>query len=145
MTAITAPDQLTAAYLAWTGPWDGDPFSEADCAARGDQTRTLAASILAAPVGAQIGPMNKNHGGWDADAGRRADAAGAPGSDEWRAALGTHTEATLTGDGRGARRDMWCRCNTPLIRWVRYEVYTAAGQEAHGFICPDCRGITQAG
>jgi hypothetical protein len=145
MAASITPADLTAAYQAWTGPWAGDPFSEADCADRGHQTRQLAAAILAAPVGTHIGPMTKNHGGWDADAGRRADATADPGSDEWRAALGAHTTATLTGDGRGARRDMFCRCNTPVTRWVRYEAYSAAGQEAHGFICPDCRGITQAG
>lgn len=139
----TPAADLTAAYLAWDGPRDGDPFSEADCAARGDQTRQLAALILAAPTGTHIAHMQKNGGSWDGSAEARADAAGPAGTPEWYAALGAHSQATLTTDGRGARRDAWCRCNTPVTRWVRYEVYTAAGQEAHGFICPDCRSITQ--
>jgi hypothetical protein len=134
---------ITTLYQDWQNDaLASDPFT---VGGRGAQTRALAAAILAAPVGTQIAHLTKNHGGWDAATAARADATAAAGTQEWRDALGTHQTATLTSDGRGARRDMWCECGTPGARWVRYEAYTAAGQDAHGFICPDCRGITQTG
>ena len=80
--------------------------------------------------------------------GQQADAAGAPGSPEWIAALGVHEHATLTGDGHGAIREAWCTCaggNVDVAEWVRYEYWTAAGMERHGFVHATCRRLLQAG
>jgi hypothetical protein len=105
--------------------------------------------ILAAPIGQSIesvnGPLVKNHGGWSAGAGERANAAGEPGSEAWFAALGPHETATLTGDGLGAAPSAWCSHKTPSDAWVRYERWSPQGCEAHGYVCPTCRQLIQSG
>lgn len=108
-----------------------------------------ARQILAAPLNQVIetpdGPLTKSHGTWSAEASQRADAAGEVASDEWWAELGPHSEATLTGDGRGVVTTGWCTENPPADTWVRYERYSDRGREAHGFVCPDCRRLVQTG
>lgn len=108
-----------------------------------------ARQILAAPLNQAIetpdGPLTKSHGTWSAEASQRADAAGEVASDEWWAALGPHSEATLTGDGRGVVTTGWCTDNPSADTWVRYERYSDRGREAHGFVCPDCRRLVQTG
>lgn len=118
-------------------------------------TTALAAAILATHLGRRVvtldGPLYVSQGGWsrerevevrDTPAYRDAVSVG-----DYRAALGPYQHATLTADGRGARRDMWCRCApAPAVaRWVRYEHWTTLGRTGHGFLCPTCRGIVQAG
>lgn len=142
---LPATAELDAARAEWDKPYTGPP---GPCPERSAQTKALAALILAAPVGTKIGPLVKNQGGWSEANGAKADAAGTPGSPAWRAALGPHEDATLTGDGGGAIRTGWCGCKGAFADadgWVRYEVWTAAGQERHGFVCAACRKLLQTG
>lgn len=84
---------------------------------------------------------------WDRSATDRADASGAPaGSPRWYTALGPRTHATLTTDGRGVI-PAWCTCRPepPIDTWIRYEHWTTHGRDAHGYLCPHCRHITQTG
>lgn len=108
----------------------------------------LAKQALATKVGRTVdtfdGPLTKHHGSWSAEATARADAvAGKVGAKEWRAALGPHAEATLTGDGQAAIVRGWCDCSA--VEQVRYERWSARGREAHGFVCKTCRRLTQTG
>lgn len=110
----------------------------------------VAQAILAARVGSDVtsfdGSLIKALGGWSRwpDEVSEANLADV---EAWRAALGPHTHATLTADGRGARVDSWCRCvrKADGDAWVRYERWSARGREAHGFLCPACRFLTQTG
>ena len=107
-----------------------------------------ARQILAAKVGSTIEGLVKCHGGWSAETAERAGAVAEPGSPEWYAALGPHETATLTADGRGAETSAWCMTHThPADIWVRYERWSARGQEAHGYVCPEstCRHLVQSG
>lgn len=112
-----------------------------------------ATRILAAPIGATIRHTN--------------DATGTP-WDNWSDDLkvvhrswGVHpnltdveladvlaspaVEVTLTGDGRRADRSGWHNGDTDIDTWVPYEVWTAKGREAHGYIDATTRRIVQAG
>jgi hypothetical protein len=145
-TAAAPGAALAAAYEGWSYPWLTGPFDDAAMLARPEQTRQLAAMLLAAPLGTEIDGLVIYAGGWSRERGAEADAAGDAGSLEWLAALGPHEHATLTADGRAAVRDQWCQCaSTPAAGWVRYEHWTARGRESHGFVCPACRRLTQAG
>jgi hypothetical protein len=53
-------------------------------------------------------------------------------------------EAVLTADGRGARYDAWCESPGDGESWVYYERWTAEFAR-HGFVCRDCRRLTQTG
>lgn len=111
-----------------------------------------AREVLAAPLASTVatldGELVKAAGEWSADASVRADAVADPRVDPaaWRAALGPHERATLTGDGRSVVGG-WCRCEArPAAEmWVRYEQWTTDGRAGHGYACPACRGIVQAG
>lgn len=103
-----------------------------------------AAQILAAPCGPEPidtpdGPMIKGHGIW------LAGTVAALGNDEVPAL--PHDIAILTSDNRDVDATDWCRCEPApdAASWVRYERYSAAGREAHGYVCPDCRRVTQTG
>jgi len=142
MTTRTAT--ATELRAEWDEPFLADPRDEAANAARGDLTRALAAATLAARVGTAVGGMTVVGAGWSRERGDYADSVAEVGSDAWKAALGSHEDATLTSDGRGAIRDAWCECPAPG-GWVRYEGWTARGCEAHGFVCGGCRRVTQTG
>lgn len=146
-TARTVPAGLTERYAAWDAPWTGDPFSDADSAARTAETKALAALILAAPLGTRLGAMTVVSGGWSAEQAALADQAKEPyGSPEWYAALGARDRVVLTGDGRSANYQQWCeQPDGPHGDWVRYTRWTAQGQVAHGFVCSRCRKLTQTG
>lgn len=114
----------------------------------------LAETILAAPVGSRVDtfdtPLTKVDGRWSPEAARRADAVADPATDPtaWVAALGPHEHATLTADGRQAINIGWCTCDHQYpdgATWVRYERWSGRGQEAHGYVCPTCRRLTQTG
>lgn len=109
--------------------------------------RILAAPVGPAPINTPDGALIKCHGTWSKETSERAEAAGAPGTAAWRAVLGPHEEAVLTVDGRLANTKEWCRCVTtwPAEAWVRYERWLQRGREAHGYVCPNCRRLTQAG
>lgn len=143
---------LRTMYSNWFEPYTGDVGDGEALTARRADGADLAAAIL--EVGAREsqvslysvnGTMSFNGGGWSKDDADRADAAAEPGSDAWKAALGPYRYAILTADGRGAIRDRWCECGVTGERWVQYEVWTAEGRERHGFVCPDCRKLTQTG
>lgn len=53
----------------------------------------------------------------------------------------------LSADGRSTRTDRWCECvpRPDMDYWVRYERWSSRGREAHGYLCPTCRSILQAG
>ena len=121
------PDTLTAAYEAWSAPWDG-PYDPAGWAAtRGAETTALAALMLAAPAGTFVGG-----GQW---------------SPAVTVAVNTGTQVLLTADG-GPRNPGWCentyRCKAARD-WVFYERFTAEGRVAHGWLCPTCRRLIQSG
>lgn len=56
-------------------------------------------------------------------------------------------QVTLTADGRQASTHAWCTCDDDgdMDRWVQYSRRSERGQEAHGFVCRDCRHLLQAG
>lgn len=143
--AATAAAELAALRAEWDQPFLADPRDAAANAARTALTRRLAAATLAADLGTRVGALTVVAGGWSRERAAQADAAGAAGSPAWYAALGAHEHATLTGDGKAAARHAWCECPESLDRWVRYEGWTAAGCEAHGFVCADCRRLVQTG
>jgi hypothetical protein len=109
-------------YEAWNAPWLGDAGDEQQLAQRLQQTRELAAAILAAPEGERFGDLVRTTG-W---AGPDAD------------------QAVLTGDGHEVIRTHWCRNGHPQV-WIRYEAWDTAGRRAHGFLCQTCRKILQTG
>lgn len=137
---------LSAEYAAWNQPFLADPSDAAASAARTTQTRHLAAAILAAKVATRIADrLTIVTAGWSKQRGDEADAAAPVGSNEWIAKLGAHQHATLTYDGKAANRDAWCRCPEDPETWIRYEQWTARGVEAHGYVCRECRALTQTG
>jgi hypothetical protein len=110
--------------------------------------------ISTAPVGTLIesfdGPLFLVQGGWSSATHARVMTnrrAGGMTVEQYRAAAGPLEWALLTSDGRGARRDGWCRCRPEpdVAAWVRYEVWAETGRTAHGFLCPKCRFIVQTG
>lgn len=114
------------------------------------ECRTNTAAVLGAAncsvVPLPDGPLVKVWGSWSAETARRAEGID-PSVDRaaWRAAMGSHEEATLTADGRMVDRSRWCRCEGETPTPVRYEFWTTRGREAHGWACASCRGITQTG
>ena len=132
----------------WDAPYDADPGDELAASQRGALTAELAQAILRAPLGARLGGLTIAGGSWSKETADAADLVAAPGTPEWRAALGARSHATLTGDGGCATREgFFCRCaeQPAADTWVRYEAWTAQGRDAHGFVCPSCRRITQTG
>ena len=139
---------LTSLRAAWDQPFLADPSDEAASKARGEQTRALAAQILAAPLNTPVGALTVATAGWSKERGEHADSVASSRTDPaaWIAALGTHEDAVLTSDGKPAVRTAWCETpDQPAEGWVRYEAWTARGCEAHGFVCPDCRKLLQTG
>jgi hypothetical protein len=65
---------------------------------------------------------------------------------DFEAMLGDPEQVTLSADGRPTQPG-WCRCRPRPAgeRWVRYERWSARGREAHGYVCPTCRRLTQTG
>lgn len=109
-------------------------------------TEALAAMILAAPLRTDVAGLVIVAGSWSREAGDLADATATIGSPEWEAALGAHEEVTMTEDGRSAIRNAWCQhSDAEGHDWVRYEGWTAEGRMAHGYVCAECRKLTQAG
>ena len=148
LPALDPAPELGALHAEWSQLFLGD-----DYAARGEQTRRLAALVLAADLRTRVGDLMVSNAGWSKGRGDYADSVAEPGSDAWRAALGDHEHTTMTGDGRGADRQRWCQCSVhgldpgpvPFGEWVRYEGWTAAGRDAHGFVHSVCRRILQTG
>lgn len=92
----------------------------------GEPAEGMAALILAEPCATQVGTLIVQQ--------------------RWNiAADGTAEIARLTSDGRFAAPTEWCRCTPESREWVGYETWTALGRVAHGYICPDCRRLLQAG
>lgn len=63
----------------------------------------------------------------------------------WEDVAGPATAVTLTTDGQ-PYWSAWCKC--PAVadeHWVRYERWSAAGLEAHGYAHKVCRAILQTG
>jgi hypothetical protein len=55
------------------------------------------------------------------------------------------SEVIASSDGLNVSRT-WCDCIAlSEDDWQYYERWTARGCEAHGWACPDCRGIVQFG
>jgi hypothetical protein len=133
------------AWDNWRYPFLAGLAQEIALDARGVQTRELASLILAAPLRTTVADMTLVSGGWSRERGDFADAAGEPGSMAWTAALGVHEDATLTADARSAITDAWCKLRCDGSEMVRYERWSARGQEAHGYVCSQCRRITQTG
>jgi hypothetical protein len=111
---------------------------------RTQQTRELAAAILAAPLGTPVGDVKLTSGGWSKETANRADATALVATPEWYDTLGPREHATLTGDGRSALHEAWCQCPDPA-GWVAYERWTAEGRIAHGFVHETCRRLIQTG
>lgn len=115
------------------------------------RAREILSARMVATIITADGPLIKCAAGWTAESGARADAAADPVAQpaEWLAALGPHDHVTLTQDGRTVHTDGWCGCATASEsegdNWVRYERWTPEGRLAHGYVCPDCRHITQTG
>ncbi len=63
------------------------------------------------------------------------------------AALGPYQVATLTDDGRQAVTRGWCSCGRSgnAATWARYERWTEKGLDGHGYVCRNCRYLTQTG
>lgn len=116
-----------------------------------------AREILALPVGATVASIDGalivcqrdwSNAASDTPACLAARAAGDV--DAYRAALGPAEQAVLTADGRDAVRT-WCTCYRPADddeSWkthIRYEVWSAVGRDAHGWLCRGCRRIAQSG
>ncbi len=147
MRTLHPSAELAEAHAAWRKPFLAGPRDETANAARTAQTREVARLLLAAPLRTETCGMTVDTAGWSRERAAEADAAGKPGSPEWLAALGEHEHATLTADGGVANRARWCEC-VPFPAgetWVRYEYWTALGMERHGYVCPDCRRLTQTG
>jgi hypothetical protein len=112
-----------------------------------------ARDILAARVRATLetpdGPLIKTVGSRSKKARGRADAAASATTEPERChtALGPHEDTILTADGENGRLDSWCTCRPgpELETWVRYEHWTTVGRVGDGYLCPDCRAITQTG
>lgn len=109
-----------------------------------------AREILAAPVGAVIdtpdGKLIKCGGTWSREAAARAEPVRDQGIDAYCAALGAHTTAELSADGRLPYLSAWCKCLTVRpTDWVRYERYSERGREGHGYVHAACRYIVQTG
>jgi len=116
-----------------------------------------AREILAAPLATVFDDLMVTHRTWPPAAEATPAfrqrlaanaAAGMPVFEAYSAALGPAAAVTLTADGRGARRDGWCRCPDAEgddDSWIRYEHWTAEGRHAHGFLCRTCRFIKQSG
>jgi len=139
---LEASAELASLRAEWDAPFLGDDYS-----ARGEQTRKLAALILAAPLRTRVGALIVDTGGWSRERGMYADAMAERGTPEWVTALGDHEHATLTGDGHAAVRSQWCTCLAEFRtgEWVRYEYWTAHGCEHHGFVHSECRRLLQVG
>lgn len=137
---IPASDALAEARAKWDTPWLDSPDLD-----RTALTAHVAGLILASKVRTQIGDLVMVAGSWTREDGDRADALHAPGTPEWEAELGPHSEVTLTADGGYAARHAWCVCHQDDASWVAYEGWTAAGREAHGFVCAECRQLLQVG
>lgn len=146
MTTWTVPG-LTALREAWDEPFLADPRDEAANAARGEQTRALAARLLSVPLGTRAGGMTLVSSGWSKERGAHARSVADPVTDPeaWVKALGHSDSAVLTSDGHSAVRTAWCADPPGAGSWVRYEHWSPRGCEAHGYVCPDCRKLTQTG
>jgi hypothetical protein len=147
METLAPSTGLASLHAAWAAPFLADPRDEAANAARTAQTREVARMILAAPLRTEVGGLVVFTGGWSKERADQARAAGEAGSPAWFAALGDHEHATLTGDGHAADRWHWCECE-PFPAggtWVMYQHWSERGMERHGFVCPDCRRLTQTG
>jgi hypothetical protein len=147
MMTVTAIETLEASaeLASLRAGWD-QPFTGDDYGARGEQTRKLAALILAAPLRTRIGELIVDAGGWSRERGLYADMLADRGTPAWVAALGDHEHATLTADGHAAVRGQWCACTVVRAdEWVRYEYWTARGCEHHGFVHAGCRKLLQVG
>lgn len=142
-----AATELTGLREAWDEPFLADPRDEQANEARGEQTRELAAAILSVPLMTGAGGMTIVSAGWSKERGEYAGAVADPAVDSaaWIAALGPHEDAVLTSDGRPAVRTGWCADPGDPATWVRYEGWSARGCEAHGYVCADCRKLTQTG
>lgn len=132
--------ELSVARAAWDTPW----LDSADLD-RSVLTATVARLTLASKVRTQIGDLVIVAGSWTREDGDRADALYTPGTPEWEAELGPHSEVTMTADGGYAARHAWCVCHQDDASWVAYEGWTAEGRTAHGFVCADCRKLLQVG
>jgi hypothetical protein len=113
--------------------------------------------ILTARIGATFDGLIVADRSWPADAPKPGPEL-EPGSDAWYEAIGPAGTVYLTSDGRGANTYGWCECggqtgqvwfDSPGIGegqvWVRYERYTPAGREAHGWVHQGCRMLLQVG
>ena len=148
---VTAAERDTM-RAQWDAPVLSDPLDEEANAERDQLGLDLAAAILAAPIGARIGNLRVDTGGWSKERADAADKAGPAGSPEWIAALGPFEHATLTADGKPAWRTAWCPhvaggTDVPVEEWVRYEHWTAEGCKRHGYVHadPGCRKLIQTG
>lgn len=144
MPTRTPARPLAALRAEWDAPFLADPADHAANDERGQLTRELAASILAADLMTTVGDLFITTAGWSRERGDQANSAGKPGSEQWLAALGTPEHATLTADGRHVNRAAWCKCPQNAA-WVRYEYWTAEGCQRHGFVCAGCRRLIQVG
>ena len=152
---MTTTSTLSELRIWWDTPFCGAPSDSTATAARTALSRQLAAAILAADLldekagtRTRVGEMFIASAGWSRERGDAACAAAEPGTPEWRAALGVPEHATLTGDGQGANRGAWCTCPNDEVfaeQWIRYEHWTAAGCERHGFVHSTCRRLLQTG
>ena len=147
METLAPSAGLARLHAAWSAPFLADPRDEAANAARTAQTREVARLLLAAPLRTKVGGLTVFTAGWSKERADQARAAREAGSPEWFAALGDHEHATLTSDGGAADRWHWCECEPfPAGEtYVRYEHWSERGMERHGYVCPDCRRLTQTG
>lgn len=144
---LTPGAGLASLHAAWSAPFLADPHDELANVGRTLLTREVARLLLASPLRTEVGGLTVFTAGWSKHRADQADAAGEAGSPAWFAALGDHEHATLTSDGHAADRWRWCECKPfPAGEtWVRYEHWTGQGMDRHGFVCPDCRRLTQSG
>lgn len=139
------PEILARLRAAWDEPFLAGPADEAANGARRELTRYLADVILSSPPGATVGGLTIATAGWSKARGDYADSVADSATDPeaWTAALGRHEDAVLTSDGRPAIRTAWCA--SPGGPEARYEAWSELGCDAHGFVCADCRKLTQTG
>jgi hypothetical protein len=159
MSPTTAPRDLDDLAREFYAPCLADPFDESAWAGRTQLTRELADAILSAGPGdengrTRVGGLQIATAGWSPARGAHAYSVADPAVDPqaWIAALGRPDDAVLTSDGQGvitSGADAWCRHvdggDVPIGEWVRYERWSEAGVEAHGFVHSACRRLLQTG
>lgn len=155
-------EHLGMVTITWWTPGEGfDPiaqnvklteagwavYREEENARYAREAREIANEVLTTRTGQAVRGLVVVGRTWDKEAGARAETLVNPTFEEYTEALGTAKEATLMSTGGGhPNTHEWCNCHGgSSAHWVRYERWSERGQEAHGYVCPNCWKLTQTG